>query len=115
MIRRSGTYPVTVREKMRGGNGSVKVEEFWGKGDLKAKTRLFAKLTLAPGSGIGFHEHVGEEEVYVILRGRGLLEEGGQKIPVAAGDSILTRDGAGHAIEAVGDEPLEILAVIVQY
>ncbi len=115
MIRRSGTYPVTVRDKMRGGNGSVKVEEFWGKGDLKAKTRLFAKLTLAPGSGIGFHEHVGEEEVYVILRGRGLLEEGGQKIAVAAGDSILTGDGAGHAIEAVGDEPLEILAVIVQY
>ena len=115
MIRRSGTYATEVRQNMRGGKGSVTVENFWGKGELKAKTRLFAKLTIEPGSGIGFHEHLNEEEVYIVLRGQGVIEENGEKIPVSVGDSILTGHGGNHAVEAVGSEPLELLAVIVQY
>jgi mannose-6-phosphate isomerase-like protein (cupin superfamily) len=115
MIKRNHTCATEVRQNMRGGNGSVTVTHFWGKGELKARTRLCARLTLEPGSSIGFHEHVNEEEVYIVLRGQGLIEENGQKIPVSVGDSILTGDGAGHAVEAVGSEPLEMLAFIVQY
>ena len=115
MIRRNGTATVEVREKMRGGAGSVRVEQLWRPEELTAKTRLFARLTLAPGSSIGFHEHVGEDEVYVILSGSGVLVDGAERVTVAAGDTILTGNGAGHAIEAVGTEPLELLAVIMKY
>jgi mannose-6-phosphate isomerase-like protein (cupin superfamily) len=87
----------------------------WKKDELKGRTRLCARLILDPGSSIGFHEHVDEEEVYIITRGTGLLHEAEGEVEVFAGDTILTGDGAGHSIAAVGDQPLEIIAVIVQY
>ena len=115
MIRRHGTGKVEVREQMRGGAGSVTIEHLWQPDEVTAKTRLFARLTLVPGAGIGSHEHSGEDEVYVILRGSGVVTEDGVRTPVTVGDSILTGNGASHAIEAVGDEPLVLLAVIMKY
>jgi len=115
MIRRAGQYEVSVREEMRGGKGSVKIEHFWSKDELKGKTRLCAKLTLAPGTSIGFHEHADEEEVFIVLRGQGRIDDAGEDAVVNPGDTILTGDGAGHAVESIGDEPLEMVAVIVQY
>ena len=116
MIRTTGTFASEIREKMRGGNGSVKIETLWAPGaDLKSKTRLCARMTLESGSSIGYHDHIAEEEVYYVISGRGLVTESGQKFPVAAGDSILTGNGAGHAIEATGTEPLVILAMIMLY
>ena len=32
MIRKAGNYRTEVRENMRGGNGSVKIEHFWEPG-----------------------------------------------------------------------------------
>ena len=115
MIKRKGSYEVDVRENMRGGKGAVRIEHFWKKDELKAKTRLCAKLTIQPGDSIGFHDHVDEEEVYLILRGQGQLSDGVNESIVNAGDTILTGDGAGHSVAALGDEPLEMIAVIVQY
>ena len=116
MIRTNGTFATEIREKMRGGSGSVKLETLWLPGaELKSKTRLCARMTLEPGSSIGYHDHVGEEEVYCVVSGQGFVNENGQKIPVAAGDSILTGNGAGHAVEATGSEPLVILAMIMLY
>lgn len=115
MIRRNGTYEVDVRNEMRGGKGSVRIEHFWSKGEMKGKTRLFAKLTLEPGSSIGFHEHGGEEEIFVVLRGAARMLDGDEAVVLQPGDTILTGDGAGHAVESVGSEPLEMVAVIVEY
>ncbi len=116
MIRTTSSYATEIREKMRGGSGRVKIETLWTPGaELKSKTRLCARMTLEPGSSIGYHDHVGEEEIYCIVSGRGLVTENSEKIPVAAGDTVLTGNGAGHAVEAVGTEPLVILATIMVY
>ncbi len=115
MIRRKDDYEVTLRERMRGGEGTVRIEHFWKKEELKSPTRLLARLILPPGTSIGFHEHVNEEEVFVVLRGRAEVTDGDAVAEIEAGDTILTGGGAGHAVKAVGDEPLELLAVIVQY
>ena len=115
MIRRNGTYPVDERFEMRGGKGTVRIEHLWSKDELKGKTRLFAKLTLPPGASIGFHEHGGEEEIFVILQGKGRIQDGAEVAEVGVGDTILTGNGAGHAVESIGDVPLEMVAVIVQY
>jgi len=49
MIRKNGEFITETREKMRGGEGKVTIEKIWEPGkDLKAKTRLFAKLILEP-------------------------------------------------------------------
>lgn len=115
MIRRKGAYSVSLRENMRGGRGTVRIEHFWTKEELRSKARLCARLILEPGTSIGFHEHVDEEEVFVVLSGSGRLTDAGAEDLVHAGDTILTGAGAGHAIEAVGTEALELFAVIVPF
>jgi mannose-6-phosphate isomerase-like protein (cupin superfamily) len=115
MIRRSDTYDTTVREKMRGGSGSVTIEHFWKEDELLSKTRLCARLSLEPGSSIGFHEHAGEEEIFIVLSGQGRVNDAGVESVVKAGDTILTGNGAGHSVEAIGDEPLRLVAMIVEY
>jgi mannose-6-phosphate isomerase-like protein (cupin superfamily) len=44
-----------------------------------------------------------------------LVTDADRQVVLEPGDTILTGDGAGHAVESVGDVPLEMLAVIVQY
>jgi quercetin dioxygenase-like cupin family protein len=116
MIRRKNEYTVDIREKMRGGDGKVKIEHLWDEtNELKSKTRLMAKITLEPGCGIGFHNHDDEEEIFYIIRGTAQAEDNGQTVILNAGDTILTGNGAGHSIKCVGDKAVEMTAVIVSY
>ena len=116
MIKRKEQFKIDVRENMRGGEGSVRIEKLWEpQEEMKANNRLFARLALEPGSGIGFHNHENEEEVFVVLKGKAEADDNGEMVELNAGDTILTGDGAGHSIKNIGDETLEILAVISCY
>jgi mannose-6-phosphate isomerase-like protein (cupin superfamily) len=116
MIKRKDDFSIEIKENMRGGEGSVKIEKFWEPGtDLKANNRLFAKLTIEPGSGIGFHNHDNEEEVFLILKGKAEADDNGETVTLNEGDTILTGDGAGHSIKNIGDDTLEVMAVISCY
>lgn len=116
MIRKQSDYRIDERPEMRGGNGTVRIEHLFEPGtELKAPTRLCAKLYLEPGVSIGFHRHENEEEIFVIVKGQGEIDDNGTSRQVAAGDSVLTGNGAGHAVKNTGSETLEILAVIVKY
>ena len=116
MIRKQSDYRIDERPEMRGGNGTVRIEHLFEPGtELKSPTRLCAKLYLEPGVSIGFHRHESEEEIFVIVKGQGEIDDNGTSRQVAAGDSVLTGNGAGHAVKNTGDETLEILAVISRY
>jgi mannose-6-phosphate isomerase-like protein (cupin superfamily) len=115
MIRRKTEMTREVRERMREGTGEVEILHLFKKGELRGKTRLFARLILAKGCSIGHHVHEGEEEVFYILRGRAIVKEDGAVSEVGPGDAVLTGGGSGHSIENGGDEPVEILAVILTY
>lgn len=113
MIRLCQEGRLEVRERMRGGDGAVTIRHLFERPDFQANVRLCALLTLPPGAGIGPHRHDQEDELYYVVAGSGLLEEGGESRRVGAGDAVLTGRGASHAIRNDGAEPLEILAVIV--
>ncbi|MGI6112500.1 MAG: cupin domain-containing protein [Mahellales bacterium] len=115
MIRKVSDMVKEVRERMRGGSGHVEIQKLLSEDEIKAKTRLCAKLTLQPGCSIGYHEHVGEDEIFYIIKGEGRVNDNGTMKQVAAGDVILTGNGAGHAIENTGDTSLEIMAIILLY
>jgi uncharacterized cupin superfamily protein len=59
------------------------------------------------------HNHMAEEELFYVLRGRGTLLQGGERIPVGAGDviSFPAGTGAAHAFLADRGEDLEYLAI----
>ena len=63
MIRKAGEYRTELRENMRGGNGTVKIEHYWeAEKEMVAHNRMAAQLTLPPGGSIGFHNHENEDE-----------------------------------------------------
>ncbi len=115
MIREAGDMVKEIKERFRGGEGSVEITHMFQKEELTGKARLCAKLTLNPGSTIGLHEHSNEEEIFYIIKGKGLAFDNGVTREVKAGDAILTVGGTSHSVNNTGDEPLELLAVILLY
>ena len=63
-----------------------------------------------PGSRQGVHAHPNSEQVYVIVRGRGVMTVGAEEKEVSAGTLILVPPGTGHAILNTGDEPLVFIS-----
>lgn len=100
---------------MRGGTGEVTVRHYLEPEEIKARTRLCAELVLPPGASIGVHDHVDEDEIYLIQKGTGIMTDGGKEFPVAPGDAILTGQGASHSIRNTGSEDLVVTAVIIKY
>ncbi|MBA4389048.1 MAG: cupin [Verrucomicrobia bacterium] len=115
MIRRSSEMKVEVREKMRGGDGAITFQHYFDKTEMGAKTRLCTKLTLPPGASIGTHQHDNEDEVFLILSGSGVIDDGKTKTKVSAGDATLTKNGESHSVRNDGNVPLEIAALIMCY
>lgn len=115
MIRKAGEITEEIRTHMRNGTGTVTLHHFFKPEEMTAKSRLCARLTLPPGASIGPHEHAGEDEVYIILKGSGLLDDGNTRTPVSEGDAILTGNGESHSLTNTGSGSLELIAVIMKY
>lgn len=113
MIRRANECKVSIREQMRGGPGSVEQTEFVTKEELYDKGRLFGKLVLKPGCGIGFHTHENEAELFYVIKGTAEYDDNGTKTEIKAGDVTICPAGEGHGVENKSGEPVEIIAVIV--
>ena len=76
---------------------------------------MFSRITLEPGCSIGFHNHDNEEEIFYIISGQATADDNGSTVTLNPGDTILTGNGNGHAIENRGTLPLVMMAVIVRY
>ena len=113
MITRKNDMPVDVKVAMRGGNGTVELTSFATPEELNNKGRLFANITLKPGCGIGYHVHENETEMFYFAAGAGKVCDDGEWYDIAAGDSMTTPGGHGHAVENTGDTDLVLVAVIV--
>ncbi|MFH1759921.1 MAG: cupin domain-containing protein [bacterium] len=115
MIRKSNEMTSETRMNMREGKGPVEIKHYFKEGDIKAKCRLCAELTLPPGSSIGIHPHKSEDEVFIILKGSGITDDGFGEMEIKEGDTTLTRSGESHSIRNNGSENLLIAAIIMQY
>ena len=59
-----------------------------------------------PGSEQPLHAHPANEQVYVIVRGRGTMKVGDEEQEVTAGTLVFIPPGTGHAIRNTDDDPL---------
>lgn len=66
---------------------------------------------LEPGASIGQHLHTGDEELYVILAGQGVMRVDGVEQSVQAGDMCLTRHGHSHDLTNGKDGPMHFLVI----
>jgi len=77
------------------------------------KVKIFAKVTLQPGSKIPLHQHVGSFEAFYILAGSGRVNDNGTLQKVKTGDVVFTNDSENHSLENIGDVDLEYIALVV--
>jgi len=113
MVKRKASYETKINENMRGGEGTVKIEQLLTPEELNNKGRLFAKITIEPGSSIGNHVHEGEMESFFVISGEAEYNDSGEIITLFPGDTTLTPSGKGHSIKSSGKEPLELIALIL--
>jgi mannose-6-phosphate isomerase-like protein (cupin superfamily) len=101
-----------VREKMRDGDGAVKITSL-PKEALPAKCRLAAQMVLEKGCSIGTHPHENETEIYWCISGQGFTDDGWTTKTFRPGDATSTGGGASHSIRNERDEPLVVMAFII--
>ena len=75
------------------------------KGQFDSQNLAITWVEGEPNSEQLLHAHP-QEQVYVIVRGRGLMKVGGEEEEVAAGALVFVPPDAPHAIRNTGDEPL---------
>lgn len=113
MIIRKEDQKITVNEHMRGGEGSVQLHQLLAPEQFCGHGRLFSRMELAPGCSIGGHAHNGESETFYILEGTALFTDDGVEVTLHPGDVAHTPSGHSHSIANAGQEPLVMVALIV--
>ena len=114
MIRKS-EEKVTVRKPAPfNGVGEITVRSLLnGPEEMSQKGRVFGHTTVYPGSAIGYHIHTGDSETYYILSGKGKYNDNGTVVEIGPGDVTYCAPGEGHGLECIGDEPIEMIALIL--
>lgn len=113
MLEKCTEIAARVGENMRGGSGKVFTYDFLTKEESGGKGRLFGKMVLPVGASIGMHRHEGEFEVYYVISGTGLVNDGSNDFIIEPGDRYLCKDGEEHLLRNNGTEELVIIAVIL--
>jgi len=114
MVIHRNEMKVEEKVKMRDGEGSAQLTYLLD-GAKEKNARMFAEITMKPGSSIGYHKHESETEYYFILSGSATVNDDGKEVQVKPGDSVITGNGASHGIKNTGSVPLVFYAVIVTY
>jgi mannose-6-phosphate isomerase-like protein (cupin superfamily) len=83
-----------------------------GRGQFGARNLAVTWVDCPPGSVQQLHIHAGGEQVYVIVRGRGMMQVGDDTQEVEEGSLVFIPPGAEHAIKNEGDEPLVFVSAM---
>lgn len=70
--------------------------------------------TLLPGASIGYHQHVGDNEMYFITEGKALYTEDGVEYELEVGDMAFCPEGSYHGVVNTGEGNMSFVAVIQQ-
>ena len=84
-----------------------------GKSTVARGDYLFAGLnSFEPGQEHAPHAHEGQDKLYVILEGNGMVHVGDQTELLSAGDAAFAPSGVIHSIRNPGPERLVVMAVL---
>jgi quercetin dioxygenase-like cupin family protein len=84
-----------------------------GKSTIAQGDSLFAGLnSFEPGQEHAPHAHQGQDKLYIVLEGSGLVQVGDQTELLSAGDAAFAPSGVVHSIRNPGPERLVLMAVL---
>ena len=73
---------------------------------------MFFNIMVKPGTYLGHHRHIGNDEILYILSGMCESFQDGLVSVVQAGVAILVKSGQSHAMRVIGDEDMEFLGFV---
>ncbi len=114
MIVKSKDVRISKIEKPRGGNGIMTGKNYLTNEELENNMTGFNMMELEAGGAIGYHQHLGDEEIYFILSGNGIIQDNGKEESIEAGDLIYTKAGEFHGLKNISESPLKFIAFIVK-
>lgn len=103
--------PNTVTAKK--GKGEIFITHLLTQEEMVGKCAMFARVRVPAGASLNVHQHVGNNETYHILQGKGLYTDNDKTYEVKAGDTTYCADGDTHGLENIGDEDLIFIALII--
>jgi quercetin dioxygenase-like cupin family protein len=93
-------------------NGGVRSEQLLFPENSQSQRLTITRVTIAPGGRNPPHVHAASEQVWVALRGSGvLLLQGAETVPFAEGDIARFADGDVHGFENTGSTEFVYLSV----
>ena len=113
MIRKAEDCKKDTKVAMRGGQGEVHMTALATKEELLNHARMHNIIELPAGSGIGYHEHEGETEIFYILEGEPTYNDNGTEVKLHVGDVAICPPGEGHAVSNNTDAVVRLVATIV--
>ncbi|MFP6729632.1 MAG: cupin domain-containing protein [Alphaproteobacteria bacterium] len=114
MKRNFLTTPLEPRVGIHDGEGSVGLAEIWSRDDFRGNWDFVDRLLLPPGSTVGTHRHGDNEELYIVLKGRGVMTMNGESFSVAEGDMMLNPPGGEHGLVNDSGEDIDLLIIQVR-
>lgn len=104
-----------IQKKCHGGTGEILFREAFKKEDFESNLVHLHETTVFPNSTIGCHLHEGNEEIYYILEGEGIMTVDNEERQVEPGDAIITHSGSYHGLVNNTDKNLKILVFECAY
>ena len=82
-------------------------------GPTMGAERLGCSLAVVPAGATMFpyHVHHANEEMFIVLSGRGTLRHDGEEYPIRQGDVIASPVGSAHQIKNTSDAELRYLSI----
>lgn len=103
-----------ILDHMKGGEKYVQKYSALSGSNFTPNADIVAQLVLIPGASIGYHEHVGNEEVITVLSGTCECTDDGEIYPMKAGDVTICREHHKHGIVNNSDQDLVLMAVVIK-
>ena len=98
MVIKSEKAEKIVSEKPRGGKGIIINNRYLDSHELDNNLQGFYVNELEPSGEIGYHMHEGEEEIYYVLEGNGIILDNGKEIASGTKEELKNMISIGEKI-----------------
>jgi len=113
VIVKKDSLVTEIKKNIQGGNGAPAITHVVGVEILGSKGRMYSRIVLKSKDSIGYHQHVGEREIFYFLSGYGTVKDDEEIMKIGPGDVMVTPDQGYHSIENTGTEDLVFMALIL--
>jgi mannose-6-phosphate isomerase-like protein (cupin superfamily) len=84
-----------------------------GKADLFSSEYIFAGLNcFEPGQQHALHTHAGQDKLYYVVEGQGIVLVGEEETSISAGDLVLAKADEPHSLRNPGSQRLVVMAIM---